>query len=155
MVTAQGGVYHVLGTLLPPTNRDPSFAQMYLYDAEEQASLRLAVAEQQGLGLNAGVLRTVQDVVLAHNPLAQQFIQLGDIPQEEVAQMEIVIKATGTIDQRRYNAPASGNTEVAAIMPGPESGSTGTVRDIIVRAAAETLRQLDADRGGVSKEGEG
>jgi hypothetical protein len=52
--------------------------------------------------------------------------QVCDIPPVELDDWEIVIKADGSVDRRRYNAPTAG--EVAAAMPGVWMGGTRTDR---------------------------
>lgn len=147
MVTAHGAVHHLIGAPWGEDGATACFAQVYTFDAEEQARLRAEANNGRDAAdrLHPALLRTVQDVVLAHNPLAQQFQQLSEIPAAELPELEIVIKETGTIDKRRYNAPRS--TEIAAIMPGPEDGSAGTLRDIVVLAKAPnaTYRQRISD----------
>jgi hypothetical protein len=54
-------------------------------------------------------------MLLGSNVYVQRFLQAMDLPHQDLANYEIVIRVDGSIDRRRYNAPTS--SEVAGLMP--------------------------------------
>jgi len=55
-------------------------------------------------------------MLLGSNVYVQRFVQAMDLPPQDLANYEIVIRVDGNIDCHRYNAPTS--SEVAGLMPG-------------------------------------
>jgi hypothetical protein len=58
----------------------------------------------------------LQQMLLGSNVYVQRFVQAMDLPPQDLANYEIVIRVDGNIDRHRYNAPTS--NEVAGLMPG-------------------------------------
>jgi hypothetical protein len=58
-----------------------------------------------------------------------------DLPPEEIAEYEIVIRENGTVDRRRYNAPTV--AEVAGFVPGREDAATSGSRQIRIKTRGE------------------
>jgi len=55
-------------------------------------------------------------MLLGSNVYVQRFVQAMDLPPQDLANYEIVIRVDGSVDRRHYNAPTS--NEVAAPMLG-------------------------------------
>jgi hypothetical protein len=55
-------------------------------------------------------------MLLGSNVYVQRFMQAMDLPPQDLANYEIVIRIDGSVDRHRYNAPTS--NEVANLMPG-------------------------------------
>jgi len=55
-------------------------------------------------------------MLLGSNVYFQRLVQAMDLPPQDLANYEIVIRVDGSVDCRRYNAPTS--SEVAGLMPG-------------------------------------
>ncbi len=55
-------------------------------------------------------------MLLGSNVYVQRFVQAMDLPLQDLANYEIVIRVDGSVDHRRYNAPTS--SKVAGLMPG-------------------------------------
>jgi len=55
-------------------------------------------------------------MLLGSNGYVQRFVQAMDLPPQDLANYEIVIRVDGSVDRRRYNTPTS--NEVAGLMPG-------------------------------------
>ncbi|POM61843.1 Helitron helicase-like protein, partial [Phytophthora palmivora] len=68
----QGSVCHRMGALLPPLNRRPMFAQVYINDPDMEAR----VASRMGMtdGLDPAILEKIDQVMTAHNGYTQQFL---------------------------------------------------------------------------------
>jgi hypothetical protein len=55
-------------------------------------------------------------MLLGSNVYVQCFVQAMDLPPQDLANYEIVIRVNGSVDRHRYNAPTS--SEVTSLMPG-------------------------------------
>jgi len=55
-------------------------------------------------------------MLLGRNVYVQRFVQAMDLPPQDVANYEIVIRVDGSVDHCRYNAPTS--NEVVGMMLG-------------------------------------
>jgi hypothetical protein len=54
-------------------------------------------------------------MLLGSNVYVQHFVQAMDLPPQNLANYEIVIRVDGSIDRHCYNTPTS--SEVASLMP--------------------------------------
>jgi hypothetical protein len=61
-------------------------------------------------------LQELQHMLLGSNVYVQRFVQAMDLPPQDLANYEIVIRVDGSVNRRRYNAPTS--SDVAGLMPG-------------------------------------
>jgi hypothetical protein len=55
-------------------------------------------------------------MLLGNDVYVQRFVQAMDLPLQDLANYEIVIRVDGSVDRCRYNAPTS--SEVAGLMHG-------------------------------------
>jgi hypothetical protein len=55
-------------------------------------------------------------MLLRSNVYVQRFVQAMDLPPQDLANYEIVIRVNVSVDRRRYNAPTS--SEEASLMLG-------------------------------------
>jgi len=53
---------------------------------------------------------------LGSNGYVQRFVQAMDLPPQDLANYDIIIRVDGSVNRRCYNAPTS--SEVAGLMPG-------------------------------------
>ena len=67
--TIHGQVYHFIGSLLPNEGQAPKFAQLYIYDTENEARNRLNIMQD----LDATILQNLQNMLDAVNPYIQVF----------------------------------------------------------------------------------
>jgi hypothetical protein len=117
MIAIRGVVHHLLGPLAPPQGSLHQFAQLYIIDnADAQVVARLATLGQGNVDLDRRTLQELQQMLLGSNVYVKRFVQAMDLPPQDLANYEIVIRVDGSIDRRRYNAPTS--SEVAGLMPG-------------------------------------
>jgi hypothetical protein len=54
-------------------------------------------------------------MLLGSNVYVQHLVQAMDLPPQDLANYEIVIRVDGSVDRRRYNAPTF--SKVAGLMP--------------------------------------
>jgi len=132
-----GELYHRIGSLIPPSNQDPMFSQIYFYDSsyDSQVARRLQFIRQRGQRYQTNmndrdrdrdcdIIIKLQEIMSTVNPYAKQFKHQGDRfrpHQVPMVSMKIVAR-TPQQDQRRYNAPTA--DEVAVIIPG--DGTNGS-----------------------------
>jgi hypothetical protein len=114
-----GGLYHRIGSLLPEENESPKYAQIYIYDSSEnshqtQLSNRLSVVSH----INRQTLDMLQSIMININPYITAFKNMKEFVDrnpELVSDVRFVLKAEGTPDPRRYNAPSDEN-EIAVLI---------------------------------------
>src|SRR5581483_471329 len=102
--SVHGQVYHLIGPLLPEEGQPPKFAQLYIYDTENEIENRLNLMQD----LDPTILQNLQDLLNTVNPYICVFRQARDIFQtSEVPNVSMVIYSDRTQDLRRYGAPTS------------------------------------------------
>ncbi|XP_076299348.1 uncharacterized protein LOC143218189 [Lasioglossum baleicum] len=139
----QGQVYHQIGSLLPVTDGDPQFLQIYFMDnVEEEVDRRCtfsAVTDRR-------IIAELRALFHENNCLVRDFKSaLEDVRADD---LKVIIRADKTPlneHKRRFNAPTA--PEVAAVIVGTEI----TRRDIVIsrrdqtkQRVAETHRSSDA-----------
>jgi len=117
MIAIRGVVHHLLGPLAPPQGNPHQFAQLYIIDnADAQVVARFVALGQGKVDLDRRTLQELQQMLLGSNGYVQRFVQAMDLPPQDLANYEIVIRVDDNVDRRHYNAPTS--NEVAGFMPG-------------------------------------
>nr|XP_043639224.1 uncharacterized protein LOC122610293 [Erigeron canadensis] len=130
-----GHNHHRIGTLLlMHEDGHPRFAQLYIFDTENEVENRLYALNRAGSsnGDDAILRMLLQELITmfdAVNPLVQSFSmakdRFRDSPMERVT---LCLIATRQRDGRQYNLPTA--SEVAALIPG--DGNPTDYRDVIV-----------------------
>ncbi|PKK59313.1 hypothetical protein RhiirC2_794998 [Rhizophagus irregularis] len=67
-----GQVYHLIGPLLPEEGQVPKFAQLYIYDTENEIKNRLNIMTHN---INSTILQNLQNMLDLINPYIQNFRQ--------------------------------------------------------------------------------
>ena len=127
-VVFQGRVQHRAGSLLLAEGEQPRFAQLYVYDAALESTLRFDNMQMQiptnTSNAQKAVLRelrqVVQDTIHQVNPYVKDFLQIIQMPEEALGQGKIVISSKGPSNEhaRRYNAPSNLNEVCILMNPG-------------------------------------
>ncbi len=126
-----GQVYHSLGTIFPNCNSSPVFSQLYVYDREHELANR---QKRNPDRMDEKTLQELQDMMHAHNPYVKEYIKAADMVQQNPSQdIQLVLKATGTPDPRRYNLP-TGN-DLAIVIPQVATNKP-TYRDVVLYKTA-------------------
>ena len=111
-VIFQGKVHHRVGPLLPDQGDKPRFAQLYVFDPALESSTRYenmilpSNMNQSQKQIMQEILIAVQEELHDVNPFIKDFMQILEIPEEEMANGKIVISARKPTVQdhsRRYN----------------------------------------------------
>ena len=117
----QGQIYHQIGCLHPPDNASPSYSQLYIIEAPNQAiQARLQQTENQNC--RQDVMTILTTVLNQVNPYAAQYRIMHEVEQEQLrlaaenntAPRTVTMNIMRGSDPRRYNNPTHSD-EVAAI----------------------------------------
>ncbi|XP_076898142.1 uncharacterized protein LOC143551635 [Bidens hawaiensis] len=136
-----GENYHCLGSLLPLDGRKPQFAQLYIYDTENEISNRQSVFSDTKKMVNNqenDIINYLKTMLDSHNHLVQAYRMVRDCFQQN-PQMDLKLRIIGTrqYDARTYNLPSA--SEVVALIVGDISDAVDN-RDIIVTKKCGTLK---------------
>ena len=133
----KGKLYHTIGSLLPPQGPVPKFAQIYIYDRENEIQHRIQNHESY---FDKETIKKLQDTLHQYNPYVKSFKSAAELItiQNDV---NIVLHHKKSLKpseahNRSYNLPQS--SEVAALL----SGETAGDRDIILSARDGTLKRI-------------
>jgi hypothetical protein len=108
-----GEMYHRIGSLLPNSETQPQFAQIYIYDTDHEIQNRLNIMPN----LDLNILAELQQMLHNINPYVNRFRHVGNLLKDNpLLDLKLVITNNRTKDPRRYNTPSA--SEVAAIMIG-------------------------------------
>ena len=137
-----GQNYHKIGSLLPVDGESPKFAQLYIYDTENEIGNRIgAVTSEDGKNVEdpdivAGLLGMLDDC----NQLVKIFRMARDrFIESEVRNVKIWLIGTRNPNERQYNIPNS--SEVVAVIVGDFSVESSN-RDIIVEHTRSGLQRI-------------
>ncbi|OIT31337.1 hypothetical protein A4A49_61084, partial [Nicotiana attenuata] len=114
-----GQNYHQIGSLLPPDGSTPKFAQLYIYDTENEVDNRIQAIHRgkSNNQLHAEIVNDLKQVLDEHNVLAKSFRMVRDrfqVDRSSNVRLRLIGKR-GT-SGRRYNLPTV--SEVAALVVG-------------------------------------
>ncbi len=117
MIAIRGAVHHLLGPLAPLQGSPHQFAQLYIIDnVDAQVAAGFVALGQGNVDLDRRILHELEQMLLGSNVYVQRFVQAMDLPPQDLANYEIVIRVDDSVDRCHYNAPTS--SEVAVLMPG-------------------------------------
>ena len=138
----QGACHHITGTLLPAEGRQPSYAQLYIWDPASALDIRMA--NQANRDLDRMTMQILQDMLYRKHPsvaLYKQAVELtANIPPEQ--DCKILLRFDKGCDRRRYNLPGAGSREIAVIIPGQDDMVTDP-RDIILYRKGGGLKHIN------------
>ena len=138
----QGSVYHSHGSLYPPEAVPPKFAQIYIYDDQDQHVRRNEVFDNE---LDLGTLQHFQREITLLNPFAHAYRhvreRLTDPANTNIENLCIVLRAERLSGlNRQYSLPSA--SEIAVLLPDqgqqPEVG-----RDIILQGRNGLVHRID------------
>ena len=89
----------------------PKFLQLYTFDTDFELENRKKIFPS----LNPNRIFQSQKLMHQYNPYVKTFKQLA-LKSEKMKDLQIILKADSSIDQRTHNKPNS--SEVAALLPG-------------------------------------
>ena len=122
-----------------PAQNDPGFSQIYICDSDEQVNIRTSLNG----GLNQGIVRQLQDMIFATNPLARIYRRAAELlendPQNDFRTAIHSDRSSSRGHPGQFLRPASG--EIAAVVP--SSSSVTAYRDIVIRRHGHGLMRID------------
>lgn len=126
MIQIQGQIHHRYGSLLPTTNQDHKFLQMYFIgNVDKEIDMRSAIHQN----MEKDIIRILQNVLHEHNAYVRQFKTALDTDLHS-DDHQIVISADrrpSGAHARQFNIPTV--DEIAIIYVGDPVGS----RDIVLK----------------------
>jgi len=135
-----GALHHLMGSLVPPEGNSPSYAQLYIYDAQQATELW----HQRNPNLRPEVLRELHDMLSRYHPYANVYKtamqRIREMPPEQQGIMQIRLHLQPGADARRYNLPTA--DEIAVIVPGDGSENVQDSRDIVIQHQGGALRRI-------------
>ncbi|KAL5130781.1 hypothetical protein HKD37_12G033780 [Glycine soja] len=111
-----GQTHHLIGSLLPMPNNPPKFAQLYIYDTDNEIINRLSQNPMHDM-LDEQIIIAIKDMLDHHNHYAQKFRMARDkLHSAAVPDLKMKLISQRQTDGRLYNLPTT--TEVAALISG-------------------------------------
>ncbi|XP_066162009.1 uncharacterized protein [Oryza sativa Japonica Group] len=138
-----GVVHHRIGTLVPSCGSPPKFAQLYVYDPENELQNRLNIFENDGDNSDKAdpeIIRALSSMLDAENTLVQSFRYARErVIRHGNQQVTLRLLGCNAKDDVQYNLPT--NSEIAAIIVGDFSAKEYKF-DVLVYDKGRGLRQI-------------
>ncbi|XP_004301602.1 PREDICTED: uncharacterized protein LOC101297157 [Fragaria vesca subsp. vesca] len=131
-----GQVYHLMGSLIPPEGECPKFAQLYIYDTENEVANRQKAVD----GLDSEIVTRLIDMLDESNELVQYFRSVRNKYNERSLRcLNLTILDNERIGDREYDVPSS--SEVAGLIVG-DIGLYEADRDVVVDTFENGLQRV-------------
>jgi len=137
-----GACHHITGSLLPPEGRQPSYAQLYIWDPEQALDIRMN--NRANAALDRRTMQSLQDMLYRKHPSIALYKQAIELTAnlDPAQDCRILLRFDKNCDKRRYNLPGAANREIAVIIPG-EGDASLEPRDIILHRKGGGLRRIN------------
>ena len=125
-----------------PTDQQPQFAQLYIYDAEPQLQMRIAgtTVARKGEAIDPSTMAALTDCLNNNNILGRTIRLAAPLDDPTQPNLRVVLTARDAPGPHRYNLPAS--REIAAIVPdGIQPNSP--FRDIVFRLRGQGFVKIN------------
>jgi hypothetical protein len=120
-----GTINHFISDIIPHDSK-PKFAQIYIFDPQEQLQIRNECSKNL---LNQEILENLQSIIQQKNPFVKLFKQAYEISKEQINPVRIVLKHTKKND-KTYKLPTA--EELAIIIPFNNESCEIQSRDIVI-----------------------
>lgn len=137
-----GQNYHHIGSLLPEVGKKPQFAQLYIYDTENEIDNRINTLLKHGMKteIDHEILHELSKMLDQHNNLVKSFRMARDrYKTQPESTFRLRLLNSRTRDGRRYNIPTV--SEVAGLIVGDFS-EANFQRDVIIEHRTKGLRRI-------------
>jgi hypothetical protein len=127
--------------LLPAPGHHPEYAQLYIYDTENEVSNRLAtIPSERDMSPDPVLIASLIQMLDEHNPLVHQFRLARDRLMSPMCP-EVFIRLRGTVTDHgtRFSLPAA--PELAALLVGSLTTEAHTF-DIVVETRSGDCKQI-------------
>ncbi|XP_042055868.1 uncharacterized protein LOC121800363 [Salvia splendens] len=137
-----GQNYHLIGSLLPLDGCEPKFAQLYVYDTDNEINYRITSVRQRDAvnNLHLEIVSDLQHMLDEENALVKSFRMAKEmIGHENRPNVSLRLLGKRGRDGRTYNLPSV--SEVAVLVVGDSDEALGD-RDIIVVEKSGQLQRI-------------
>ena len=138
-----GQNHHKIGSLMPTPGQTPKFAQLYIYDTENEVSNRMKAISKKGTfgnNLDPKITEGLMKMFEEHNKLTEVFRMARDRFQDSnLVPIRLRLIGRREMNARQHNAPTS--LEVAALIVG-DLIDTNRERDIVVETQSDGLQRI-------------
>ncbi|XP_058742338.1 uncharacterized protein LOC131614807 [Vicia villosa] len=135
----QGQTCHRIGSLLPSQGDTPKFAQLYIYDIENEVQHRMNCLRTTK-NIDPEVVQQLSTMMYEHNTHAKSFKMAKQwFNQADTQNLKLRLIADRSTDGRVYNQPKV--SEVAALVVGDID--TAEMRDIIMQYQGGGLKRIN------------
>ncbi|XP_029148314.1 uncharacterized protein [Arachis hypogaea] len=138
-----GQNYHSIGSLIPSDNNRPKFAQLYIYDTENEVQNRVtAVSSIKASNIvDYQIVTILKEILDVHNPLAKTFrFDRDRFAKGSNPKIKLKLIRKQDKDGRVYNLPTM--SKVAILVVGDIDDSILEM-DIIVQFMSNKLQRID------------
>ncbi|XP_035845337.1 uncharacterized protein LOC110933803 [Helianthus annuus] len=143
-----GENYHTLGSLLPKEGGEPKFAQVYIYDTDNEVCNRKTVfsisnkpASATSDLLDTELIEYLKVILDSNNQLVKTYRRVRDrFVDNPHVDLKLRLKANRSKDGRTYNLPTS--SEVAALIIGNIEEALDN-RDVVVKSKKDGLQRIE------------
>ncbi|KAJ1687074.1 hypothetical protein LUZ63_018464 [Rhynchospora breviuscula] len=139
-----GQLCHLLGSLLPDDDSPPRFAQLYMYDTDNEVSNRIAPfpSTDRSSTPRPHIVQALKEMLDQYNPYAQVYRSVRDRVLHDTSDtLRLRIRADRSHRDSRYSAPSA--SEIAGLVVG-DLDSQHFVRDIIVQRRSGALQRVSS-----------
>ncbi|XP_060969574.1 uncharacterized protein LOC133036831 [Cannabis sativa] len=137
-----GQNYHHIGSLLPEHEKNPQFAQLYIYDTENETENRIATIQKTKptTEIEHDIVNQLSQMLDQHNSLVKSFRMARDrFKEQPECTFRLRLLSTRTKDGRQYNLPTV--SEVAGLIVG-DFNEENCERDVIVEHRTNGLQRI-------------
>ncbi|XP_058727499.1 uncharacterized protein LOC131598990 [Vicia villosa] len=135
----QGQTCHRIGTLLPETGQPPQYAQLYIYDTDNEVEHRIKCFKDNK-GIERPVVKKLKMMLDQHNVHAKAFRMARDVLRtNSFTDLKLRLISDRSEDGRVYNKPTV--SEVAALIVGDIDSADK--RDILIQRRNGGLQRID------------
>ncbi|KAJ6951656.1 hypothetical protein NC653_040948 [Populus alba x Populus x berolinensis] len=137
-----GYCHHLMGSLLPMDNKDPKFAQLYIFDTDNEVSNRLQPFCNENFQsmLDSQIVVGLINILDSSNQLVRLFRharqRFGDV---EVPEFKLRLIGKRDDDSRQYDDPSLNDIGGLVVR---DIGHCRSDRDIIIESLSGTLQRI-------------
>ncbi|MCI02662.1 helicase-like protein, partial [Trifolium medium] len=143
MFIMNGENYHQIGSLLPLPGKQPKFAQLYVYDTDNEISNRMTAVGMQddSIAFRSSIVRDIREALdSCDNPYVQTYNTIRSaLHSQQTHTIRLRILGKRGRDGRRYNLPTA--SEVVALIVG-DFDVADFDRDVIVETRSGLLQRI-------------
>uniref|UniRef100_A0A0R0HZ68 Helitron helicase-like domain-containing protein n=1 Tax=Glycine max TaxID=3847 RepID=A0A0R0HZ68_SOYBN len=138
-IRIQGQPCHRIGSMLPMPGKEPKFAQLYIFDTENEVQNRINAISSPHNQIQGHIVSQLSEMLDEYNMHAKSFRMARDRLQDgQVDNIKLKLIANREKDGRTYNVPTV--PEVAALIVGDFGANSK--RDIIIETQHGQLQRI-------------